>query len=167
MIISQTLCKESSRATCEKLLKIIFREYSHMQLDDSIVNQTLITNPQSSESIAVIKANEKDANISEMSDNSVRDELNYEDFSPQFITCNIIYKDQSGTGAIYGYKSSEGMLRILFITCNQVLNISDVKEIVGVRAHRRRVNIFTGGPLYYLKILFIFKIFINFIILQY
>ena len=39
----------------------------------------------------------------------------------------------SGTDAIYGFEFPEGTWRTLFITCNQIVRISDVKEIVGIR----------------------------------
>ena len=54
-------------------------------------------------------------------------------FRSQSSICNVRYKEESGTGAIYGYEFPEGTWRTLFLTCNQVLNISNVKEIVGVR----------------------------------
>ena len=54
-------------------------------------------------------------------------------FRPQSTICNIKYKEQSGTGAIYGFEFPEGTWRTLFITCNQVLRISQRKEVVGLR----------------------------------
>ena len=54
-------------------------------------------------------------------------------FRSQSTICHVRYKEHSGTGAIYGYAFPEGTWRTLFITCNQVLNIFGVKEIVDVR----------------------------------
>ena len=54
-------------------------------------------------------------------------------FRSQSTICHVRYKEHSGTGAIYGFEFPEGTWRTLFITCNQVLNISNVIEIVGVR----------------------------------
>ena len=54
-------------------------------------------------------------------------------FRSQSTICHVRYKKHHGTGAIYGYEFPEGTWRTLFITCNQVLNISGVKEIVDVR----------------------------------
>ena len=54
-------------------------------------------------------------------------------FSPQSTICNVTYKEQSGTGALYGYEFPEQTWRTLLIACNQVLRISQVKEIVGLR----------------------------------
>ena len=42
------------------------------------------------------------------------------------------YKKQSGTGAIYSCEYPEGTWRTLFITSNQVLEISDVSDITDV-----------------------------------
>ena len=49
-------------------------------------------------------------------------------FRPQSTICNIKYKEQSGTGAIYGFEFPEGTWRTLFITCNQVLTISECER---------------------------------------
>ena len=54
-------------------------------------------------------------------------------FCFQSTICKVTYKEQSGTGAIYGYEFPEGTWRTLFITCNQVLNVLDVKEVVGLK----------------------------------
>ena len=55
------------------------------------------------------------------------------DINPNSTICNIIYKEHSGTGAIYGFEFPEGTRRTLLITCNQVLCISRVDEVVGLR----------------------------------
>ena len=54
-------------------------------------------------------------------------------FRSQSTICKVIYNKQSGTGAIYGFEFPEGTWRTLLITCNQVLNISNAKEIVGLK----------------------------------
>ena len=43
----------------------------------------------------------------------------------------VTYKEQSGTGAIYGFEFPKGTWRTLFIACNQVVRISEVKEVDG------------------------------------
>ena len=52
-------------------------------------------------------------------------------FRPQSTICKVIYKENSGTRAISEYEFPEGTWRTLFITCNQVLNVFDVKEVIG------------------------------------
>ena len=54
-------------------------------------------------------------------------------FRPQSTICKVIYKEQSGTGALYGYEFPEQTWRTLLIACNQVLRISEVEELVGLR----------------------------------
>ena len=50
-------------------------------------------------------------------------------FRFQSTICKVTYKEQSGTGAIYGYEFPKATWRTLFITCNQVLKVLDVKEV--------------------------------------
>ena len=54
-------------------------------------------------------------------------------FCPQSTICKVIYNEQSGTGAIYGFEFPEGTWRTLFVTCNQVVRISEAKQVVGIR----------------------------------
>ena len=54
-------------------------------------------------------------------------------FRPQSTICKVISNEQSGTGAIYGFEFPEETWRTLFITCNQVVRISEENEVVGIR----------------------------------
>ena len=54
-------------------------------------------------------------------------------FNPNSTICKVIYKGQTGTGAIYGFEFPEGTWRTLLITCHQVLTIFDANEVVDLR----------------------------------
>ena len=69
----------------------------------------------------------KQSKISEPEQNA-----NHFPFRPQSTICNVKYKEQIGTGAIYGYEFPEETWRTLFITSNQVLSIADAKEVTGL-----------------------------------
>ena len=67
------------------------------------------------------------------------------DINPNSTICNIIYKEHSGTGAIYGFEFPEATRRTLLITCNQVLCISRVDEVVGLRLEFKDDNYWQCG----------------------
>ena len=98
----------------------IFHFYKHLILKFLIQYQMGIYNSKREEAVVIPEQ-----------------KLNYSHpttyFRPQSTICNIIYKEHSGTGAIYGFEFPEGTRRTLLITCNQVLCISRVDEVVGLR----------------------------------
>ena len=68
-------------------------------------------------------------------------EKNTNNFNPQSTICNVEYKEQTGTGAIYGYEFPEGTWRTLFITSYQVLTISNASEVTRLRVKFKEASI--------------------------